>query len=239
MNKTVFITGADRGLGFGLASGFLEKSWTVFAGQHMKNWSGLEDLQKSYPGSLHLVPLDVGSDKSVKEAAGKVRRATDSLDLIINNAAILERNSDIPITGNPDFGEMETILNINSVGPLRVAHALLPLMEHSGMKRLCFISSEAGSIASSKRMAWYGYCMSKAALNMAVKNMFNHLRPLGYSFRLYYPGWMRTYITGHLDRNANMDIHEAAAHAIYCFLDETIAEDELVLRDFEKKVWPW
>ena len=61
------------------------------------------------------------------------------------------------------------MFDINALGPLRVVEAFLPLMVNSGLRRLCFVSSEAGSIGDATRQSWYGYCMSKAALNMAVK----------------------------------------------------------------------
>ncbi len=64
------------------------------------------------------------------------------------------------------------------------------------MKRLCFVSSEAGSITVAHRKDGYAYCMSKASLNMAVKLMFNELRPQGYTFRLYHPGWVNSYMGG-------------------------------------------
>jgi NAD(P)-dependent dehydrogenase (short-subunit alcohol dehydrogenase family) len=57
-------------------------------------------------------------------------------------------------------------MNVNSVGPLRVARAFLPLLQ-AGDRRICFVSSEAGSIAMCNRDAFSGYCMSKTALNMA------------------------------------------------------------------------
>ena len=95
---------------------------------------------------------------------------------------------------------MQRLINVNSLGPLRVANAFLPLLSQGEMKRLCFVSSEAGSIERAQRTAWYGYCMSKAALNMGVKLVFNRLRPQGYTVRLYHPGWMRTYMGGDKER---------------------------------------
>ena len=40
------------------------------------------------------------------------------------------------------------------------------------------------------------YCVSKAMLNMTVRLMFNELRPEGYTFRVYHPGWVRSYMSG-------------------------------------------
>jgi NAD(P)-dependent dehydrogenase (short-subunit alcohol dehydrogenase family) len=81
--------------------------------------------------------------------------------------------------------------------------------------------------------------MSKAALNMAVKIMFNRLHPEGYTFRLYHPGWMRTYMSGRKNPNADMEPEEAAARALSTFLEDRQDEDHLVMVDHQGQVWPW
>jgi len=122
---------------------------------------------------------------------------------------------------------------------LRVTEAFLPLIELGSLKRLCFISSEAGSIAGSARTAEFGYCMSKAALNMAVKILFNDLAPSGYTFRVYHPGWIRSYMSGVKNMEATFEPEEAAAKAIPILLSQRENERELVLLDHEGKEWPW
>ena len=69
MTSTALITGADRGLGLALCSGLLEQGWRVFAGQFMPEWSELSDLVDRYPETLHIVPLDVRSIDSARDAA--------------------------------------------------------------------------------------------------------------------------------------------------------------------------
>jgi len=128
---------------------------------------------------------------------------------------------------------------VNALGALRVVEAFLPLVERSEMKRLCFVSSEAGSIERCRRTAWYSYCMSKAALNMAVKILFNDLRPQRYTFRLHHPGWMRTYMSGARNPNADMEPEEAAEKALALFLDVERDEDRLELVDYGGQAWPW
>jgi NAD(P)-dependent dehydrogenase (short-subunit alcohol dehydrogenase family) len=80
--------------------------------------------------------------------------------------------------------------------------------------------------------------MSKAALNMAVKNMFNDLRPSGFTFRLYHPGWMRSYMSGVKNMNADLELDQAASYALQFFLQDR-DEDRLVLVDYLGNEWPW
>ena len=68
MERTVFVTGGDRGLGFTLCAGLLEQGWQVFAGQYMPEWPDLSTLVGQYPQALHLLPclLHAGSRNQSK-----------------------------------------------------------------------------------------------------------------------------------------------------------------------------
>jgi NAD(P)-dependent dehydrogenase (short-subunit alcohol dehydrogenase family) len=239
MTRTAIVTGADRGLGQALTAGLLARGWQVFAGQYMPDWPELGQLAEQYPDLLHPVPLDVGSIESARAAAEEVSAVTNRVDMIINNAGVSSRTSRIPITEPQDYDEMHRLYNVNALGPLRVVEAFLPLTRESEMKRLCFVSSEAGSIGLAQRTAWYAYCMSKAALNMGVRLMFNHLRAEGYTFRLYHPGWVRSYMGGKKNDSADLEPEDAAAYALPFFLDSRADEDRLVLRDYRGREWPF
>jgi hypothetical protein len=82
--------------------------------------------------------------------------------------------------------------------------------------------------------------MSKPALNMGVKLLFNHLRPEGYSFRVYHPGWVRSYMSGTKNLEGKLEPEEAARYALAYFLQDLGDDEEhLVMRDWEGKVWEW
>ena len=239
MNRTVLVTGADRGLGFGLCTGLVNQGWTVFAGQYIPEWHELADLKKEFPESLHLVPLDVSSMESVKSAKEVLQSHTDHLDVLISNAGVNSETIYVGIREPQDYDEMHRLYDVNALGALRVVETLLSLMEHGQGKRLCFVSSEAGSIGAAERTSCYGYCMSKAALNMGVKIMFNDLHPAGYTFRVYHPGWVRSYLHGVKNMEAELEPEEAAGYAIPFFLNDREDENRLVLVDYEDKEWSW
>ena len=238
MLKTALITGADRGLGFALSAELLKRGWQVYAGKHNPDWPELAGLAQQYPERLKIVPLNVASDEFVQAAVQTVAQTTDAIDMLINNAGVSSRNNPKTIREPQDYAEMHREFDINSLGPLRMVEAFLPFTDRGAMKRLCFVSSEAGSISRTTRNAWYGYCMSKAALNMAVKNLFNLLRPAGYSFRLYHPGWLRTYMGGTKNMQAPLEADEAAGLAVRFFLRKR-NEDRLALVDYQGHAWPW
>ena len=159
--------------------------------------------------------------------------------MLINNAGVLDKDMDRTIFKAQDYDEMMQMYNVNSLGPLRMTEVFLPLLKQSQLKRLCYISSEAGCLSRNARASWYGYTMSKVALNMAVSTIFNTLRPEGFTFRLYYPGWMQTYMRGEKDMNASFSAQEGAENALNYFLNDIPDEDRLVMRDFENNEWPW
>ncbi|OPJ57795.1 SDR family NAD(P)-dependent oxidoreductase [Clostridium oryzae] len=236
MNKVAVVTGADRGVGFSICKQLLEQGWMVFAGQFMPEWLDLHKLETKYPDMLKLVSLDVGSLESVKKAAQEAAKYADHVDMLVSNAGIftvegnIEKGLDYSVTNN--------LFNVNALGGIRMVECFLPLME-VGMKRLCFISSEAGSIQASERKDTYGYCMSKAALNMAVKIMFNDLHPRGYTFRLYHPGWVRSYMSGKKATEGELEPEETASSAIKLFTKNDHDEERLVMIDNRGNEWPF
>ncbi|MBN1934684.1 MAG: SDR family NAD(P)-dependent oxidoreductase [Anaerolineae bacterium] len=247
-SNVAVVTGADRGLGLALTARLLAKGWRVFAGQYLPDWPDLAALAARHPdGRLTPVPLDVADEMSVHAAAHMVRTFANRVDLLINNAGVSSRQAG-SIREPQNYDEMQRMYNVNALGPLRVVEAFLPLTNAGQMKRLCFVSSEAGSINRCERTAWYGYCMSKTALNMAIKLLFNQLRPEGYTFRVYHPGWLRSYMSGSKNPKADLEPEESAAPALAYFLRDRALdryvdwrndEDFLVMRDWQGREWPW
>jgi len=196
-------------------------------------------LAGKYPQALHILPLDVSSIDSAKAAARAAAKKTQVIDLLINNAGVTSPKMTQPITEPQDYAEMHRLFDVNALGPLRVVEAFLPLTRNSELKRLCFVSSEAGSIGRAERTSWYSYCMSKAALNMGIKILFNQLHPEGYTFRVHHPGWVRSYMSGKKSLEATLEPEEAAAYAIPIFLGPRQDEDRLALVDYQGQEWPW
>ncbi|TVX97985.1 SDR family NAD(P)-dependent oxidoreductase [Cohnella terricola] len=214
MSKVACVTGADYGLGLELSAGLLERGYKVFAGRYcLEDGEGLTALKSRYGEQLLTVHMDVSDDASVSSAADWIKERTETIDVLINNAAKL---GDIQQTifGEPRFQEMLDVYNVNAVGPLRVAHALIQPHLRSETKLIMNISSEAGSIGDCWRTNWFAYAMSKAALNMETALLHKELEPLGTSVISVHPGWVRTYMQGKLDEAATYTSAEAASHIL-------------------------
>ena len=193
--RNVVVTGADRGLGLSLVREYLQRGDRVFAGRFKTNWHDLDDLKETYPELLEIVPLDVGSDESVKNAAQQILEKTSSVDILLNVAGIwMDQNSGSILDDRMDYQAMMTQYNVNALGTIRVTHALIHAVLNSFDQLVCNISSEAGSMTDCKKKDQFGYCMSKAALNMASCIMLNGARDAGLQVINIHPGWMQSVI---------------------------------------------
>ncbi|GGF94022.1 short-chain dehydrogenase [Paenibacillus albidus] len=240
MRRTACVTGADRGLGLYIVRWLLENGYEVFAGQYMPEIDSLGELKDKYAGQLQIIPLDVGSKDSVKQAARSIAGSTRHIDLIINNAGIIHRADDATMLVDMDDEAMAHLYNVNTLGALRVSNALMGLLLQGDQKLIVNISSEAGSITRNKRINMYGYCMSKAALNMQSSLMHNHLKTLGGQVMVFHPGWLQSYMSGHKNLEATTSPEEAAIKIMDIVQQHNkyLGEEPAYL-DLDNQPWPW
>ncbi len=234
MIKTVFITGADKGLGLSLVQRFLQEGTRVFAGQYQAS-GGLSSQAESFPGAFTAIPLDVTQLDSVRRAASRVMELTPALDLLINNAGVhLETRTPLP---ELDLSQLPLVatLDVNTFGPLRVVQQFLPLLDKGERKLIINISSEAGSIANCWRESEFAYSMSKAALNMQSRILQNALQPRGFKVLAVHPGWMRTDMGG---ADAAIEAEEAA-EGIFRLAEKNWSPDGPIYMDYRGQPLPW
>lgn len=202
----VFVTGATRGLGRALAHEFAKRGHRVFAG--VRKFAGLDELPFESPAIVP-IPIDIANDDAVARAAQTIQAHCTSLDVLVNCAGRLG-DIETPVDGPLNFDDILATINTNALGPLRVTHAVLGLLKRGRLRSIVDISSEAGSIGQCWRSAWYGYCMSKAALNMQSVITYNRLREDGFSVKLIHPGYLKTYMHGHKNLKADYEPEEVA-----------------------------
>jgi len=181
--ETVLITGGNRGIGLELARQHAERGDEVIVGCRHTS-AALTDL-----GVKVISGVDVSSAQSVAALASELEGT--SLDRLVNNAGILGRDS----LDELDFPEIERQFRTNSMGPLRVTAALRPNLS-SGSK-VFIITSRMGSIDDNTSGGYYGYRMSKAAVNITGKSLSVDLKPAGIGVFLLHPGYVATDMTGH------------------------------------------
>lgn len=243
--RKLYITGTDHGLGLALVEVFLKRGDQVFAGYYGLDGSGLARLKAEYGERLEIVPLDVSKDESVRAAAAVIAGKTTSLDILINNAAVLGKKEGkaymATVDETLDFDDMLMTYSVNALGPLRVSQSVLALLRAGQGKRIINISSEAGSMTArikKKHRNRYGYCGSKSALNVQSILLNNHLSEEGIHLTLIEPGWLRTYMAGDTPSMNAPTEPEESAERLAAFLDRP-APDYLFHELFQDRPFEW
>jgi NAD(P)-dependent dehydrogenase (short-subunit alcohol dehydrogenase family) len=169
---TALITGSDRGLGLALTHEFSSRGWHVIATcRDPGKATELAAFAHDHP-TVSIEPLDVSDDAAIDALAAKLKG--QPIDALINNAGVTGNAGDQALaTLNPE--EFARVLRVNSYAPLRVSAAFLELVAASKQRKIIGMSSGYGSIASTEKLAAIGYprqyfyAMSKAALNMGLR----------------------------------------------------------------------
>lgn len=167
----VLITGASRGIGLGLVAAYLDAGdYYVFATcRTPENATDLQALVDSHPENASLNQLDIADVTSIESCLQAVQEKTDTLDILINNGAVMPRTTETRDFGELDMNALTDMMQVNAVAPMIVTQAFTPLLEKSDNPRVIMVSSEMGSMQWTTSGGAYGYRMSKAAMNMSAR----------------------------------------------------------------------
>ncbi len=233
--KTALVTGADRGFGLFIARELAQRGWLVFAGRVLEEYDHLDRLAAEYPG-VRPLRLDVSKTEDIERAVSEIARVSGRLDVLVSNAAHMGGPGASELGGAEpiDFEAMERDFMINAMAGILLTDRMLPLLEKGEMKRLHFTSSEISSLRLMTRTGSMRYAMTKTALNLGVRMLFNELRPRGYTFRLYQPGGMNQVMPdgSYRRKTRAVDPAESAASAVEQLMSDRLDEDRLALIDY-------
>jgi NADP-dependent 3-hydroxy acid dehydrogenase YdfG len=168
--SSVLITGAGRGIGRAIATEFARRGHRVLA--TARDPRTLADLDVSAR-----LALDVTDDASVAAAVA----AAGDIDILISNAGVIFYAA---VEATP-LTELQRVLNLNTVGAIRVAQAVLPQMRGRGDGKLMFMSSIVGRVVLPPGAA---YASTKWALEALVEALAIEVAPLGVQAALLEPG---------------------------------------------------
>ena len=192
-DKVAFVSGANRGIGFGLTLEMAKQGYKVAAGYRDENRTEKLSAEAKEDDNIFPVKVDVTVENDLKHLYEFIENRFDHLDILINSAGV---NINEPAQVNEleweDFAES---LMVNLGGPFLASKYLFPLLQKGTEKKVINISSQMGSIQLSGGGAT-PYRVSKAALNMLTRNQAIEYKRDGIVVVCLHPGWVRTDMGG-------------------------------------------
>ncbi len=231
MAKHCLVTGANRGIGLEFVRQLLARGDRVVAAcRHPGKAAALNSLTGEYPGRLHVLPLDVASEKSRAELVRELPLVCERIDLLINNAGVLHSGERF---GQLSAAHLDDSFRINASGPLLLTEALAPTLSDGAT--VANVSSTLGSIANTGQFGTPSYNISKAAQNMASVLLAHALRDRGTKVVALHPGWVQTEMGGD-----GAQITAAASVAgLLRVIDRLTLDDSGRFLDWQGHAQPW
>lgn len=182
---TYLITGANRGIGLSLAQQLRARGEDVIGVCRQSS----EALRAT--GAEVVDGVDVSDAAAVAALPGRLQGRR--IDVLVLNAGIFT-NETLDAMDADAFARIQRQFEVNTLGPLRVAAALQPLLADGG--KVGIITSRMGSVADNGSGAYYGYRASKAAVNAIGKSLAVDLAPRNIAVFLLHPGRVATDMLG-------------------------------------------
>ena len=179
LGKSVLVTGASSGIGFGVAQGFAKAGADLTI---LSSTDAVFDAAKKLPGEVKAIKCDISDASMVSESLKKVEK----LDVLVNNAGF-ERPT--PLTGEHSDGNatFERIVAINITGTQNVTDALVNRITEGG--RIIITSSIWARTAVP---GFSAYVASKHANVGLMRTWAKELGPRGICVNAVCPGWVKT-----------------------------------------------
>ena len=181
---SVLITGCDTGLGPEFARQYAAEGYRVFATCLDPDTAS---AARSVKGDVRVLELDVSDLDAIEALAEELK--TEPIDILLSNAGLGKHH---PPFAQTDYAQWRRILEVNLIGPMKLAECFVEHVAASSMKVMAFVSSRMGSIALNLTGGSYAYRSSKAGLNAIVKSLAIDLQHRGVLVLALHPGWAKT-----------------------------------------------
>jgi len=212
LHRVALVTGANRGIGLEIARQFTELGIEVILGaRNMAQGESAARTLSANGARVSAVELDVTSEATIEKLARKVSSDFGRLDILVNNAAILIDDSDLPSEAKPQA--IRTTLETNLVGPWLLCQTFIPFMKRNNYGRIVNVSSGAGALSEMAGNLYApAYSISKTALNALTITFAFALRGSNILVNATCPGWVRTGMGG---EDAPRSVREGADTTVW------------------------
>ena len=206
------VTGGNRGMGLATCQALADKEFHVLlASRNLESGKSAAMALSDQGLSVEAVKLEMTSQTDIEALADYLRDTHGRVDVLVNNAGIMidgDLNKPASIC-EADVEVIRETFEVNTIGPMMLIKALLPLMQQAGYGRIVNISSGMGQL-SDMGGRHPGYRISKTALNAVTAIFAAELEGSGIAINAVCPGWVRTDMGGsNADRSPEQGIDTA------------------------------
>ena len=190
-SKVILITGTSTGFGRLAAVKLAELGHRVYAsmrGVHGKNAQAAEDLKQTHQ-NIRVLDIDVTRDETIATAVDQLIREQGRIDVLINNAGIMNIGLTEPFT----IEQIHQQMDVNYFGVARMFKAVLPHMRERKQGLIVTVTSIAGRFIFP---AFTSYNSSKFAAEALAEGYRYELSPFGIDSVILEPGPFKTEIVG-------------------------------------------
>jgi NAD(P)-dependent dehydrogenase (short-subunit alcohol dehydrogenase family) len=210
--KVALVTGANKGIGRGVAGQLAALGMTVVIGaRDPLRGEEAAAAVRAAGGDAHAVTLDVTDQATVHEAAKQVEERFGRLDVLVNNAGITGSGQVSPedahdqVPSSVDLDMVRAVFETNVFGVIAVTNAMVPLLRRSPAPRIVNVSSHAASLTLTSDpdgpftalLPSAAYAPSKSALTALTVQYANELRKDGILVNAVAPGFVDTDSNNH------------------------------------------
>ncbi|KYC35627.1 short-chain dehydrogenase [Scytonema hofmannii PCC 7110] len=223
--KYALVTGGNKGIGFAICKGLLNAGFEVILAA--RSLSKAQDAAEklSSPSNVRPVVLEVTDDRSIHHSVQELSQQINHLDVLVNNAAIYPDEGVNILNISRDL--LERTINSNTLSPIIIVQAFLPLLKKSSSARIINVSSGYGEIGGLSAEV-PSYCLSKLALNGATIMLSEALRLKRIAVYAMCPGWVRTDMGG---ASAPRSPEQGADTAIWLATKASLSQSGKYFRD--------
>lgn len=192
--KTVFISGASRGLGSSIAKTFASNNYNIIINYNksQKKANDLkEELENNYNIKCFLYKCDVSNEEEVKNMFANIKNNIGNIDVVINNAGIAIDNNIKDKTSD----EFMKVLNVNLIGTFLICKYALDVL-----KKGSIINISSNNIYNGSYIESIDYDASKAGIISLTHNLAKYLSP-NIRVNAITSGWIKTDMTKNLDKD--------------------------------------
>ncbi|EOU1109815.1 SDR family oxidoreductase [Clostridium perfringens] len=203
LGKIVYITGASKGIGRGIAREFGKSGAFVLVGYNSDLEGANETLNmiKELGGSGEILGGNVANKDERNNIVSSIKNKFGKLDVLVNNAGI----SKIGLFMDASDEEIDSIMNVNLIGAMKLTRDSMDLLREGSNSSIINISSIWGNVGASCEVL---YSITKGGMNLFTKALAKEIAPWGIRVNCIAPGVINTEMNSWLSKEEKEGLEE-------------------------------